>query len=60
MVQFLLLARCKIQINLTALMGSPSPLQSLHGILIPDKPQLPKFYTKIDEVDLSVNICGLK
>ncbi|XP_042884365.1 dihydropyrimidine dehydrogenase [NADP(+)]-like [Penaeus japonicus] len=35
-------------------------LQSLHGILIPDKPQLPKFYTKIDEVDLSVNICGLK
>jgi len=35
-------------------------LQSLHGMLIPVTPQLPKFYTKIDEVDLSVTICGIK
>ncbi|CAL4059259.1 unnamed protein product, partial [Meganyctiphanes norvegica] len=35
-------------------------LQSLHGLLIPDKPALPKFYTPIDLVDLSVTICGIK
>lgn len=35
-------------------------LQSLHGMFVPEKPCLPKFYTPIDEVDLSINICGIK
>lgn len=35
-------------------------LQSLHGLFVPENPHLPKFYTPIDEVDLSVNICGIK
>ena len=29
-------------------------------MLVPKEPSLPKFYTEIDNVDLSVEICGLK
>jgi dihydropyrimidine dehydrogenase (NADP+) len=35
-------------------------LQSKHGIPIQKEPNLPKFYTPIDMVDLSVEFCGLK
>jgi len=36
-------------------------LQSLHGIpVLDEEPKLPLFYTPIDLVDLSVEICGLK
>ncbi|KAN0034723.1 hypothetical protein ACTFIV_001255 [Dictyostelium citrinum] len=36
-------------------------LQSLHGIPIPDgPPQLPNFFTPIDLVDISVEMCGMK
>ena len=36
-------------------------LQGLHGIPVMDaEPKLPLFYTPIDLVDLSVEICGLK
>merc|ERR1712226_420225 len=35
-------------------------LQGLHGISVPDAPQLPKFHTAIDEVDISVEVCGIK
>ncbi|XP_033127315.1 dihydropyrimidine dehydrogenase [NADP(+)]-like [Anneissia japonica] len=35
-------------------------LQSLHGLPVPATPALPKFFTAIDSVDLSVEICGLK
>lgn len=34
--------------------------QSTHGVTVPATPKLPKFYTPIDLVDLSVDICGLK
>ena len=34
--------------------------QSLHGLFIPPEPQLPKFYTPVDLVDISVEMCGLK
>ncbi len=34
--------------------------RSLHGIPIPATPDLPRFCTDIDKVDLSVNICGLR
>ena len=34
--------------------------QALHGIPIPSKPSLPKFYSPIDQVDISVEMCGLK
>ncbi|KAJ8305562.1 hypothetical protein KUTeg_016107 [Tegillarca granosa] len=33
---------------------------SLHNIPIPEKPCLPNFFTPIDQVDVSVEICGLK
>ena len=36
------------------------PWQSLHGVPIPATPALPKFYTPIDQVDISLEICGLK
>ena len=35
-------------------------LQSLHGLPVPSEPELPKFYTPIDQVDISVEMCGLK
>jgi dihydropyrimidine dehydrogenase (NADP+) len=35
-------------------------LQSLHSITVGPEPALPKFYTPIDTVDLSVNMCGMK
>ena len=37
----------------------PSP-QSLHGLYVSPEPQLPKFYTPVDLVDISVEMCGLK
>uniref|UniRef100_A0A131Y3Y0 Dihydropyrimidine dehydrogenase [NADP(+)] n=1 Tax=Ixodes ricinus TaxID=34613 RepID=A0A131Y3Y0_IXORI len=35
-------------------------LQSLHNIDVPKTPALPRFYTPIDLVDLSVEFCGIK
>nr|XP_037288557.1 dihydropyrimidine dehydrogenase [NADP(+)]-like isoform X3 [Rhipicephalus microplus] len=35
-------------------------LQSLHNLPVPPVPELPRFYTPIDLVDLSVEFCGLK
>ncbi|KAK3577518.1 hypothetical protein CHS0354_026474 [Potamilus streckersoni] len=35
-------------------------LQSLHGIPIPKEPCLPKFFTPVDNVDISIEMCGLK
>jgi dihydropyrimidine dehydrogenase (NADP+) len=34
--------------------------EELHGLTVPSEPQLPKFCTPIDKVDLSVDICGVK
>jgi dihydropyrimidine dehydrogenase (NADP+) len=34
--------------------------QSLHNITIPEHPSLPRFFTPVDEVDLSIEVCGLK
>jgi len=35
-------------------------LQSVCGTEVSVEPRLPKFYTRIDEVDVSVELCGLK
>merc|ERR1711971_823027 len=35
-------------------------LQGLHGFQVSESPQLPKFHTDIDEVDISVEVCGIK
>jgi len=35
-------------------------LQGLHGTIVSEAPQLPKFHTAIDEVDISVEVCGIK
>ena len=35
-------------------------VQQQHGLAVPDTPELPPFFTDIDRVDLSVDICGLK
>ncbi|XP_011641125.1 dihydropyrimidine dehydrogenase [NADP(+)] [Pogonomyrmex barbatus] len=35
-------------------------IQELYGLIVPEIPQLPKFHTAIDDVDLSVKICGMK
>jgi len=35
-------------------------LQSLHNVHIDEKPRLPKFYTEIEAVDLTVDVCGIK
>lgn len=40
--------------------GIHSYIQSLHGITVPEKPQLPKFFSPIDNVDISVEMCGIK
>ena len=34
-------------------------LQSLHGIFVPPEPALPKFFTPVDNVDLSLTMTGL-
>ena len=34
--------------------------QSQHDVTVPEEPKLPKFYTPIDTVDVSVEMCGLK
>ncbi|XP_065202916.1 dihydropyrimidine dehydrogenase [NADP(+)]-like [Planococcus citri] len=35
-------------------------IQNLHNLNVDSIPKLPKFYTPIDEVDISVEMCGLK
>ncbi|CAD6185538.1 unnamed protein product [Caenorhabditis auriculariae] len=35
-------------------------IQSLHGVEVPKEPKLPLFFTPIDEVDISVEMCGVK
>ncbi|KAM9326309.1 dihydropyrimidine dehydrogenase [NADP(+)] [Gastrophryne carolinensis] len=35
-------------------------IQELHGASVADKPQLPLFYTPVDDVDISVEMAGLK
>jgi len=35
-------------------------LQGLYGVHIDETPKLPKFHTEIDNVDLSVDVCGIK
>jgi len=35
-------------------------LQNIGGLSVPTTPALPKFYTSIDKVDISVDICGVK
>ncbi|XP_028405372.1 dihydropyrimidine dehydrogenase [NADP(+)]-like [Dendronephthya gigantea] len=35
-------------------------IQSLHGETVPQSPILPNFFTPVDLVDISVEICGLK
>lgn len=35
-------------------------LQKQAGVEVGEKPQLPMFYTEIDEVDISVEMCGIK
>ncbi|XP_001604620.1 dihydropyrimidine dehydrogenase [NADP(+)] [Nasonia vitripennis] len=35
-------------------------IQEKHGLTVPKEPQLPKFHTPIDDVDLSVEVCGIK
>jgi hypothetical protein len=32
----------------------------LHKIEVGPVPELPKFYTAIDDVDISVDVCGIK
>lgn len=34
-------------------------VQSLHGLGVSDIPQLPNFFTAIDEVDISINVAGI-
>lgn len=35
-------------------------IQETNGGIVEDEPKLPKFYTPIDDVDISVEMCGLK
>ncbi|XP_078039722.1 dihydropyrimidine dehydrogenase su(r) [Augochlora pura] len=35
-------------------------IQNSHNLDVPEVPQLPKFHTPIDDVDLSVELCGMK
>jgi len=35
-------------------------IQESYDLTVPEIPELPKFHTAIDDVDLSVEICGLK
>ena len=38
----------------------PPSLQSLHGLFIPSEPRLPTFFTAVDQVDISIDLCGIK
>lgn len=40
--------------------GLHTYLQSIHNIKVDPEPQLPKFYTDIDNVDISVEVCGIR
>ena len=44
----------------TAAWNMHAYLQGLHGIYVDPKPQLPPFFTAIDAVDISVEVCGVK
>eukprot|EP00088_Acartia_fossae_P032309 TRINITY_DN3308_c0_g1_i6.p1 TRINITY_DN3308_c0_g1~~TRINITY_DN3308_c0_g1_i6.p1 ORF type:complete len:1069 (-),score=295.18 TRINITY_DN3308_c0_g1_i6:247-3453(-) len=35
-------------------------IQKKFNVTVPSTPQLPKFYTDIDNVDISVDVCGIK
>lgn len=35
-------------------------IQESHGLVVPKTPQLPKFHSSIDDVDISVEVCGIK
>ncbi|XP_033325704.2 dihydropyrimidine dehydrogenase su(r) isoform X1 [Megalopta genalis] len=35
-------------------------IQNSHNLDVPENPQLPKFHTPIDDVDLSVEFCGMQ
>jgi len=35
-------------------------IQNLFNVKVEETPKLPKFYTEIDQVDLSVEVCGIK
>ena len=35
-------------------------IQESHGLSVPHEPQLPKFHSAIDDVDISVEVCGIK
>jgi len=35
-------------------------VQGLHGLSVPEEPQLPQFYTPIDEVDISIEVAGIR
>lgn len=35
-------------------------LQAIHGQTVSNQPQLPLFYSPIDAVDISVQMCGIK
>ncbi len=37
-----------------------SIIKSLDGVKVGLVPELPKFYTDIDNVDISVDVCGIK
>ena len=44
----------------TAAWGIHRYLQGLEGFHVEQKPKLPLFHTSIDEVDLSLEVCGIK
>ncbi|XP_057334163.1 dihydropyrimidine dehydrogenase [NADP(+)] [Microplitis mediator] len=35
-------------------------IQESHGLTVPKTPQLPKFHSSIDDIDISVEVCGIK
>ncbi|XP_034946599.1 dihydropyrimidine dehydrogenase [NADP(+)] [Chelonus insularis] len=35
-------------------------IQELHGLSTPEIPQLPKFHSPVDDVDVSIEVCGIK
>ncbi len=44
----------------TAAWSMHAYLQKQFGLAVPDKPRLPMFFTDIDRVDLSIDICGVR